>query len=260
MTSPTIAQPRPALDRVIVHQFDAARSSPGGIDTCIRGILKYGSGEEHIGVVGVDTGAGPTWRRLGQWEKYEVDGSTFHFLPVATLDPGNQSRILPHSLRLISGLLRFRRQIAQPEWVQAHRADTAAAVARVFRTSKLHYFIHTQESGLTGSNSDSFWRRAASIHENVERSVSRRASRIAVFNPDFVNIVAQWNPVARSFPTWFDPDLLDHDVSKRKKTIVWVGRAETPKDPELAFRAFEQLHGRDSEWRISFAGSSQTRV
>ena len=40
--------------RLIVEQFDPERPKPGGIDTCIRGLLEFAPPDQDLAVVGVD--------------------------------------------------------------------------------------------------------------------------------------------------------------------------------------------------------------
>ena len=59
-----------------------------------------------------------------------------------------------------------------------------------------------------------------------------------VFNPEYAERVRRWNPRTVSAPTWFDP--ADHAVPARTRdphAVLWVGRLEIPKDPELAIRS-----------------------
>ncbi|PZT94743.1 MAG: hypothetical protein DI630_25330, partial [Gordonia sp. (in: high G+C Gram-positive bacteria)] len=64
----------PKIDRLILHKFDPAAPAPGGIDTCIRGILKYHDPSETIGIVGVqsDSFQASDARDLGKWQQCEV--------------------------------------------------------------------------------------------------------------------------------------------------------------------------------------------
>lgn len=230
------------FDRLIVHQFDPARSSPGGIDTCLRGISKYSPHEKTFGFVGVDTGGGPDHRVVGRWEQHvAADGHLYWFIPVAKLDPAVQRRRIPHSLRLVLGVLRFRRRLPRAKIFQAHRMDTAWALRRVL-ADEYSYFIHTQENGLTGTTSDSFWRLAGKVHRRLEQSVVRRASQVVVFNEHYAEVVRHWNHRTLFSPTWYDPAIVQPRVpSKKQLGIVWVGRLERPKDPLLAIAAFARL-------------------
>ena len=249
--------PPARVDRLIVHQFDPARPSPGGIDTCLRGICRYLPVGLDVAVVGVDTGGGGPDRVLGRWERYEwPDGRRFWFLPVVELDPADQRRRVPHALRLTAAVARFRHRLPRPEIVQVHRMDTAVALRRLLRIPQ-DYFIHTQENGLTGTTSDSFWRFAGATHRQLERSVIRRARRVVVFNESYSEIVRQWNDRTVFSPTWFDPDLIAADRPRNPHRIVWVGRLEVPKDPALAVDTLVELIRIDPDrpWELEVLGS-----
>lgn len=245
----------PRVDRLIVHQIDLARPSPGGIDTCLRGIAKYAPEQLALAFIGVDTGAGPSTRRLGQWETYHYGNRTVWFLPVAKVDPGNQRRRVPHSLRLALGGLRFLRRIPRANILQAHRMDIGVLAALM--NKPLVYLVHTQRGGLTGKTSDSFWRFASALHERLEKFVVRRASDVVVFNEEYAATVRTWNSVARFSPTWWDPELIMVSAQRTANRLCWVGRLETPKDPELAISAFEELLrlAPEKDWSLAVLGS-----
>jgi glycosyltransferase involved in cell wall biosynthesis len=250
--------PPARVDRIIVHQFDPARPSPGGIDSCIRGILRYLPDGLDVAVLGVDTGFSQSGRRVGQWEEHRLaNGRNFWFLPVASLDPANQTRRVPHSLRLMLGILRYRRKVPMTNAVQVHRMDSALAV-RVLVGKPLAYFIHTQEDGLTGRTSDSIWRFAARTHRRLESFVVRRAKSVVVFNEAYSKFISKLNPKAIFSPTWFDPLLIKRESASRDKfKILWVGRFEIPKDPVLAVETFNRLVQMDpgSPWSLDMVGS-----
>jgi glycosyltransferase involved in cell wall biosynthesis len=254
---PAPLAPPARIDRLVVHQVDVARASPGGIDTCIRGICRYVPDGVSLAVVGVDTGSGPAGRRLGVWEKHRTaNGGAFWFLPVSRFDPAVQQRRVPHSLRLMAGAWRFRRALPTPGVVQVHRMDTAVASLALLRRPQ-SYFIHTQENGLTGRTSDSFWRFAARAHRWLESFVVRRARSVVVFNEEYSAVVRRWNSRARFSPTWYDPSLIDRDGEHDAHRIVWVGRLERPKDPVLAVDAFQRLvdGSPDEPWSLELLGS-----
>ncbi|MHA7287358.1 WecB/TagA/CpsF family glycosyltransferase [Arthrobacter sp. MDT3-44] len=165
---------------------------------------------------------------------------------------------MPHSLRLLAGVVRFAGKLPQTDAVQAHRMDTALALGVLLRRP-LVYFIHTQENGLTGTTSDSMWRRAGGVHQALERLVVRRAADVVVFNRDYADTVKEWNPKARFSPTWFDPRLIGGQGkgSAKGHSICWVGRLEVPKDPLLALDTMAQLSDAfpGEEWSLSLLGS-----
>ncbi|WP_344118909.1 glycosyltransferase [Kocuria aegyptia] len=210
-----------------------------------------------MAIIGVDTGAGPSTRQLGLWERHRVGEQEFWFLPVVALDPADQNRRVPHSIRLIGGILRYWRKMPQRRIVQVHRMDSAAALRFILPAAQV-YCVHTQENGLVGTTSDSFWRYFGILHQRLEQSVVRNASAVVVFNEDYAKVVQTWNPRAVFSPTWYDPALIDAEGEhKNEYEVLWVGRLETPKDPELAVRAFRELMAMDSDqpWTLQIVGS-----
>jgi glycosyltransferase involved in cell wall biosynthesis len=126
----------------------------------------------------------------------------------------------------------------------------------------LVYCIHTQRGGLLGPTSDSFWRFTGSLHERLDRAIARRAERVIVFNPAYAEVVRQWNPRTVSAPTWFDPAITTGPAPDAvSHAVIWVGRLEEPKDPELAVRAFAALAQRepDEPWTLEVVGSGTLR-
>ena len=248
------------VDRLIVHQVDPARPSPGGIDSCLRGLLRYAPAAMAIAVVGVDVG-NVAGRRLGHWELHRWQDRSIYFLPVVSLDPGDQRRRIPHSVRLVSGLVRFRSRLPRTDVVQAHRADVAAAVSTLVRRP-LAYFIHNQASGLTGETSDSFWRRLGASHERLEQRLVRRAKDVVVFNEDYAQELSPLNREVRFSPTWYDPQLVAfRPEAPDPHRIVWVGRLEAPKDPALAVRVLERLAHRSpsTPWSLDVVGDGTSK-
>ncbi len=248
------------IDRLIVQQYDAQRTlTIGGIDTCLRGVLEYSPPDVTIGVVGVlDDASGGG--ELGRWQKVRKGERDIWFLPVARIDTTRPKGVVPFSVRLIAGLLRYRARIPRAESLQAHRVDVGLATRLLFR-GPLVYCIHTQERGLLGPTSDSFWRKFGDLHERLDRWIVRRAERVIVFNPAYAEKVRRWNPRTAAAPTWFDPAITVPAPDPHPAALVWVGRLETPKNPELAIRTFAALAESDPDepWTFEVIGSGTLR-
>lgn len=243
--------------RLLFHKFDPLTPAPGGIDTCIRGIIKYGDHAETLYIVGVDGRNDPT-RPLGEWEAHEMSGRQVMFMPVTRLDPGNQVRRTPHSLQIALGALRYARRFPATQFTQSHRADLGALVKILWPSRDHFYFIHTQESGVLGKDSDSFWKRAAAVHRRMEKHVVKRAAEIRVFNPSYAPLVSRWNRSTRFSPTWWDPEMIvTTQASRTEGKLLWVGRLEQPKVPSLALHALAALLKRSPEvpWHLRMVGT-----
>jgi glycosyltransferase involved in cell wall biosynthesis len=248
-----------AIDRLIVQQYDPRRTvTIGGIVTCLRGVLEYSPPGVTLAVVGVDdTGSGDP---LGRWQTIRRGDRDIWFLPVARIDSTRPKGYVPHSARLVAGLLRYRTRIPRAASVEAHRVDVGLFTRLLFR-GPLVYCIHTQERGLLGPTSDSFWRFTGRLHKWLDRAIARRAARVIVFNPAYAEKVRRWNPRTVSAPTWFDPAITLPAPDPAPPAVVWVGRLEVPKDPELAVRAFAALAQAEPDvpWTLELIGAGTLR-
>jgi glycosyltransferase involved in cell wall biosynthesis len=220
-------------------------------------VLDYAPPGVRLAIVGVDDSKVPTvpigrWQTVRRGQQEEIA-----FLPVARIDLSQPRRLVPHSARLIAGLLRYRWRIPRPASVQAHRVDVGFFVRLLFRVP-LVYCIHTQRNGLLGPTSDSLWRFTGGLHERLDRAIARRAERVIVFNPAYAEVVRQWNPRTMAAPTWFDPAVTTGPAPNvASHAVLWVGRLEVPKDPVLALRAFARVVRDEPHepWTLVLVGS-----
>ena len=150
--------PRPGgVDRLIVQQYDTGHTvTIGGIDTCLRGLLEYAPPGVEIGDRrgGRGLGTGARARPMGEPSAWGEASSGSCRSPGSTpAGAGGSSRTRCGSSRVCCA--------TGPRSPCAGRAGAPAgrrlAVRLLFR-APLVYCIHTQERGLLGRTSDSFWR------------------------------------------------------------------------------------------------------
>lgn len=244
--------------RVIVDQIDPDKLVPGGIDTCISDLVRFGSTHDFL-VVG--TTSDPKVP-LGIWQTKVFSDRTIDFLPVARVDREKRRRRarVPESVRLLFGCMRFGRRIPRmAEW-QGHRVEVGF-VLLFFRPRKYIQFIHNDSNGLTGANSDSMWKGLSFIYRFVERRVMRSADGIVVFNkPDGTRLQALRfdTHVAR---TWFNGDVFfpSDRPDDAKPSVCWVGRLEEQKDPRLAIYVVDKLRLLVPDIRLTIVGDGSLR-
>jgi glycosyltransferase involved in cell wall biosynthesis len=243
------------VDRLIIHQWDAATPAPGGIDTCLRGLCTHAPAGLSLAIVGVDATLDAA-RPLGVWEQHRFGDRTVWFMPVARLDKARTDRRVPDAVQVALGVMRFRRRMPASALVQVHRVDLGMLALLAFRRP-LAFFVHNQADALAGSGSDSLWRHLGPLHRWCERGVATRAARVVVFNPSYVRTVQRWNPTATAMPTWFDPALCHPDARRDPHHVLWVGRFERSKDPLLAIEAFRALAqtAEGTAWRLTMIGA-----
>lgn len=230
-----------SLSRTILEQIDPLHLVPGGVDTCIHDLVKYAV-EHEIRIAGVT--ANPD-TKLGEWQRLSFAGREISFLPVERLDrevtSGFASRI-PHSLRLAVGAWRFRKQIGNGT-IQTHRIELGFIAQQILGAASHVQFIHNDGNGLTGSNSDSYWKRLPLLYRYLERTVLKRAASVVLFNKTDAARIRTIRPATTVTSTWYDPDLYFAATEaptdpQGPLSVCWVGRLEEQKDPLLAIETF----------------------
>lgn len=243
--------------RIIIEHIDPAHLVPGGIDTCISDVVRYGNSEE-FGIVGITTDPKVS---LGVWRSTSFSGRQVDFMPVARFDRSSAKAGLriPHSLKLSLGLIRYIRRLPRNAIWQVHRIEVGL-IAAAMRPNKLVQFIHNDSSGLTGDNSDSSWKGLAALYRIVERAVLKTCSGVVVFNKTDGPRIRSLRADALIAQTWynpalFNPTLREYAIRDGRLTVCWVGRLEAQKDPVLAVRVCGELAKSVPDCRFIIAGS-----
>lgn len=242
----------------VVEHLDPTRLVPSGIDTIVSDFSRF-SPQYNFLYVGITNDPNIP---LGVWREIEVSGRLSDFLPVACFDREHKKSgfRIPHSLRFILGVWRFRRLINDGHF-HTHRVETGYVVSCILSGTFTQY-IHNDSNGLLSAQSDSVWRRFGFIYKWLERRVLVRAAGVAVFNrtdaPRLQAIKADVT-VAR---TWFDPATfyprpIQGDIVRRK--ISWVGRLDHQKDPWLVLAVARVIRSRGLNWKISMVGDGPLR-
>ena len=145
---------------VVIHQLDPRRPVVGGIDGFIRELIAHAPSSHTFALVGVD--GARRHSALGRWEEVVLAGRAIRFLPVARLDPGDQARKVPHSARLIAGLLRYRPDI-EGGIIHTHRAEVGAVAAALYPRVQRVQFIHGDGRSSLVHKVETFWRFAPRV-------------------------------------------------------------------------------------------------
>jgi glycosyltransferase involved in cell wall biosynthesis len=236
--------------RLIVEQFDPERPEPGGIDTCIRDLVKYCPAEISLRIVGVDVFGN---KKLGQWAQYEIGGNVVEFMPVARVDHADLDRRIPHSARVAWGLRKYHPG-RDSDVVQTHRVNTGAAALRLYPQAGHVQFLH--HGGITDikKGGRSFFQHAGFVYDRLESYVIKRSVDTVVFNQPGGERLQAISSTVRFSPTWFDPKVFFPPEEERgeKTRILWACRIEPQKHPELAIDVMSAL---PEKYSLTVAGS-----
>jgi len=233
----------------IIYPADPMGIIPGGIDTFIRGILRWSPEDIDISLVGVTTN--PQERPVGQWTNCDVGRRKYKFFPVANLEnPESRGRI-PLSILFTAGLLRYRPKIDAGVF-EFHRLEPM--LVYLFDSRAKTAFVHQNMQVLNNPGSDIIWSKFPSLYFKIEDFLIRRLSKVYSVREDAVEMYKNKHPDIKDrfefVPTWMDPDIF-HPVdeestkkmrqsmcrqwgfSKTDEVLVTVGRLDSQKDPIL---------------------------
>ena len=109
----------------ILYPADPAGAVPGGIDTFIRGILRWAPEDIEFDLIGATTDVRE--RPVGRWTKCSVGGKEYGYFPLMSLTtPGVQSRI-PASL-IFTLKLGVSRQHRKADILEFHGLEPSLAL------------------------------------------------------------------------------------------------------------------------------------
>lgn len=238
---------------LIVHQFDPTVQVAGGIHGMIVDLIRFAPAHHEFSVVGVDAAGRSS---LGRWEEIGVGDRSIRFLPVARLNPGDQRRRVPHTARLLGGLLR-RHPRVDGAVLHAHRAEVGVALEALYPRRPLVQFLHTDSAEALRFQLETFWRFVPRTHLFLERLVARRATQTIVFSRVAAKRLREVSERVEPGQNWFDPGLFRArpEAERDGLRIGWVGRIEAPKDPLKAVDVLERLARESIEFTAWFAGA-----
>lgn len=226
--------------RLVVEPFDPRVPMVGGVDTCIRGLLKFHPENIDLSIVGLDvTGDLP----LGEWVDVDLDGRPVKFMAVYR---GNNSVIrpkVPHSVSLALGTLRYRRRMGRFDTLQSHRVSIGFVIRRIFPRKPHVQFVHNDGNDSLKVGTESYFQKAVWAFRFLEQRAVKASRDVVVFNREATERLLETGPNVRFSPTWFDDEQFFPATDRAKTSdtvsVVWLGRFEPPKDPLLAIEAMK---------------------
>lgn len=260
----------------IVYPADPVGVVPGGIDTFIRGILKYAPADIAVKLVGITTD--PVRRPVGRWTRCDCDGREIQMFPVLAVDSAGTRGRVPLSLRF-SAAVRQYREAVDGDVLEFHRLEPALLFARDRRAKNA--FIHQNMQELKNRKSDILWSRLPGLYYRLEDWLLPKFSSVYVVREDAVAWYRERFPrIAGQFrftPTWADPDVFklptatelaeakaalvsEFRLEPGARVLLSVGRLDSQKDPLLLAEAFGRVAERWPEARLIYVGDGVLRT
>jgi len=254
----------------VFYPADPLGIVPGGIDTFLRGLIKWSPPDVEFSLVGMTTE--PHSRPQGRWTRCRIGQREFDFFPVVTVgDAGGRGRI-PLSLRYSFGIQRYRGAITHGfDVFDFHRPEPGLLFTADQRPKNAYF--HNDPETIRSSQSDNLWRRLPGIYQRIERRTFEKLDSAWCVRESGVQTLRQRYPTQASrinfIPTWVDADVFNgvdgharqclrsdlaktHRLDPDSQWLISVGRLDTQKDPLLTLASFARLRaeGRHIEWLV----------
>lgn len=244
----------------IIHQHDPAINHVGGVGTYINTFFKYAPEDFEVSLIGVSTD--PEKRPVGKWQKFTIDGvdREFDYLPIVGAHPTYHYKV-PLTIRFTWELFKYRNKIDFKDAIlELHRIEPELGLMGVKEFKVCFFHTHTQD--LYNPKTEIFWKKAPWLYFMLEKPLMKRMDLLCSVRTDLIDWYAKRYPEIKIpfdfVPTWVDEDVFRclpeperkkqkerlaaaHKLDAAKKWLLFVGRFELQKDPELMLNSFRKL-------------------
>jgi glycosyltransferase involved in cell wall biosynthesis len=264
----------------IFHPTDPLGYVPGGIDTVIRGILKWAPPDLDYTLFGAtsDEGARPVGREID----LPFGNGNARFVPLASIDSRGRRSVVPVTLRYLLALRRYIRHGRCKEFdvLDFHRVDPLWLFRHDGRPKNIT--VHQDMSIIRDEACDIMWRHAPWLYERIERTVFYASAHIFTVRQSAVKRYTQLYPDLADritfLPTWVESTIFSppsdeegrrelrskllNDLGLERPSIqvlTSVGRLDKQKDPMLLLQAFSEALNRIPDLHMVLIGDGVLR-
>lgn len=264
----------------IFHPTDPLGHVPGGIDSFIKGILKWAPDDLEYTLFGASSDVGE--RPIGKTMALpSATGRHGQYIPIIPMQATSHRGKVPLSVRYMFALRSYRRCgiLDGFDIFDFHRIEPALLFWQEKRP--INITLHADYSILRDKNSDIMWKHFPWLYEALEKRAFNKADRIFAVRRSAVERYARTYPqMAGKFtfiPTWMDSDIyrpaadaaqkgtiksvLEQrlGIPKGSRLLVSVGRLDHQKDPLLLINAFREAFEQRSDVHLLMVGDGILR-
>ncbi|MEO0769063.1 MAG: glycosyltransferase family 4 protein [Cyanobacteria bacterium J06649_4] len=244
----------------IFFQLDPFNPTIGGIQTCIKYVLKYAPADFRIQLIGITQNKAA----VGQWQTVKLHGREFEFLPLLQVEDDNVRTIIPTTLKYALALRKFlKSHPLDSEFYQFHRIEPTLFTHGLSGTKLLYIHNDIYQEIKGGNRGGILWKRVPWAYFALERRLVAQFDRILSCNSQSAKLYQQQYPdIAERvsyLPNTFDSELFYPLTPTQKAAekaqlaeclslpsdtqfILFAGRLHPQKQPELLAQSLAQLN------------------
>lgn len=262
----------------IFFQLDPFNPTIGGIQTCIKYVLKYAPADFRIQLIGITQSP----QAVGQWQTAELHGRQFDFLPLLYVADDNIRTLIPTTLKYALALRKYlSTHTIESEFYQFHRIEPTIFTHRLSGTKLLYIHNDIYQEIKGGTKGGILWKRFPWAYFALEKKLVAQFDRILSCNSKSAQLYQQQYPDIADrvsyLPNTFDSELFYplSSVEKAKakaalaerlqlapetRFILFAGRLHPQKQPELLIQSLAQLNEPNVHLLIVGKGELEEKV
>ncbi|MEL6853834.1 MAG: glycosyltransferase family 4 protein [Cyanobacteria bacterium J06607_13] len=274
----TLNSHRTAPRLSIFFQLDPFNPTIGGIQTCIKYVLKYAPPEFRIQLIGITQAQAS----VGQWQTAELHGREFDFLPLLHVADDNIRGLIPTTLKYAIALRKYlQRQPIESEFYQFHRIEPTVFTRGLSGTKLLYIHNDIYQEIKGGNRGGILWKRFPWAYFALEKKLVSQFDRILSCNSQSAALYrAQYPDIADRvsyLPNTFDSELFYAFTPAQKQAakeqlaaklnlpvqtqfVLFAGRLHPQKQPALLIQALAQLNRPNAHLLIVGKGELESEV
>ncbi len=209
----------------IIYPFYPIGKKAGGVETFMKGIIKYLPDNIAISIVGLinEEGILP----LNSWSNINFEGKEIPFYPVMIEENEDKRELIPLSIRFTLALKRSSLDLSGHD-LFFHRLEPAVLFLNN-RHRKYFVFHNDIEKFLSRKDSEVFWAKVPWLYKIFEKIVYRYASKVLTVNGKTLAYYHKRYKQKKEnydfIPTWVDTEIFYPLIDEKeilKKNWEWI--------------------------------------
>lgn len=271
---------KPEIKVTIVYPMDPESVKPDGIQASIMDFIAYAPEHFSLQLIGIacDLPAYGRQARLRVWQRLRSGDRDFDFFPVLSEKDASRRKALPLSLRFTVALFLSRPSV-EGRLLFFHRPEPALLFRRS-RNPKVA-MIHNDIAGqMRHAQSEVLWSRFPRVYFFLEKFVFESLERVYTVTRRslafYCSHYPQWHTRFQFLPMWVDTKrffpsdeaketlkkkawVFDGRLSSGKKWILFAGRLQKQKAPQILLETFKLYYQKDPGSCFLVAGAGNAR-